>query len=241
MTRREPITMYSIESAWTCAGELFPTDYAFDPVRSERAGYGVFHSTAEGVNAWISDLGNRLELNYPDGNTQDIYIILPPKRKELERGVTVHFAVDAWHMVEKTLPEAYLEHRTDIDGEVCNVYSTPEGPIIYEWEDGIIVHFEDGSVMAIRIEPPELTAEDRLRVFWKDSVDAIVEAAPEGVSMTMDEFLNHCTACGGNWGGMLLTGIRELWPAVWEAIPEHMGRHAFEGIILTLELCGVTE
>ena len=52
-------------------------------------------------------------------------------------------------------------------------------------------------------------------------------------------FLTHCTCCGGNWGGMLLTGIGELFPNVWEAIPENMGVCAWLCIISTLILCGV--
>lgn len=86
------------------------------------------------------------------------------------------------------------------------------------------------------------TIEKELRSFsaWESSVDDIMEAAPKGVSISMDDFLNHCTACGGNWGGMLLSGIKELWPAVWDAIPDHMGVHAFAGILCTLEICGVT-
>lgn len=30
--------------------------------------------------------------------------------------------------------------------------------------------------------------------------------------MTMEEFLNHCTACGGDWVSMLLSGIKECYP-----------------------------
>lgn len=74
---------------------------------------------------------------------------------------------------------------------------------------------------------------------WEGSVEKLLEAAPRDVSMDMNTFLTHCTACGGNWGGMLLTGIKKLWPAVWDAIPEDMGCHAFAGILCTLELCGV--
>ena len=38
---------------------------------------------------------------------------------------------------------------------------------------------------------------------------------------------------------MLLTGIRELWPAVYDAIPDDMGCFAFECIADILILCGV--
>ena len=54
--------------------------------------------------------------------------------------------------------------------------------------------------------------------------------------MTCDEFLKYCSACGGNWGGMLLTGIRRLYPMVWKAIPEDMGHNAWNCIIATLKL-----
>lgn len=52
-------------------------------------------------------------------------------------------------------------------------------------------------------------------------------------------FLEHCTACGGNWGGMLLTGIKKLYPRVWEVIPEDMGCFAWQALCATLILCGV--
>jgi hypothetical protein len=57
--------------------------------------------------------------------------------------------------------------------------------------------------------------------------------------MTMDEFLNHCTTCGGNWGGMLLTGLQELYPKVYEAIPDDMGMFAFRCICDTLTLLNI--
>lgn len=65
--------------AWEIAREIFPTDYAKDEQRSERAGYPIYYSTAEGVNAWISDLDNRLEVNLPDGRSVNIWIVYPKK------------------------------------------------------------------------------------------------------------------------------------------------------------------
>ena len=53
------------------------------------------------------------------------------------------------------------------------------------------------------------------------------------------QFLEHCTACGGNWGGMFLTGIRELFPNVYNVIPDDMGVFAWQAICNTLILCGV--
>ena len=54
--------------------------------------------------------------------------------------------------------------------------------------------------------------------------------------ITCDEFLKSCTACGGNWGGMLLSGIQRLAPEVYDAIPDDMGIYAWKTIIATLTL-----
>ena len=59
------------------------------------------------------------------------------------------------------------------------------------------------------------------------------------MNMSFKDFLNECSCCGGNWGGMLLTGIHELYPEVWDAIPDKMGVFAFRDICATLILLGV--
>ena len=63
------MTVTSIRDAWAEVQKIFPTRYEHDASRSERAGYPIYYSTASGVNAWISDLGNRLEVNLPDGKS----------------------------------------------------------------------------------------------------------------------------------------------------------------------------
>lgn len=57
--------------------------------------------------------------------------------------------------------------------------------------------------------------------------------------MTCDEFLQSCTACGGNWGGMLLSGIKRLASEVYDAIPDNMGGNAWNCIIAVLTLMRV--
>lgn len=49
----------------------------------------------------------------------------------------------------------------------------------------------------------------------------IKEARKNSLDMTFNEFLNNCTACGGNWGAMLLTGIKKLFPDGYEKVNEH--------------------
>lgn len=71
------MTVTSIRDAWAEVQKIFPTDYEHDTSRSERAGYPIYYSTAAGMNAWISDLGNRLEVNLPDGQSVNIWIKAP--------------------------------------------------------------------------------------------------------------------------------------------------------------------
>lgn len=76
---------------------------------------------------------------------------------------------------------------------------------------------------------------------WDDAGKKVIEicARSNPINLSAAEFLKHCTACGGNWGGMLLSGLRKLRPEVWEAIPDDMGSLAWLGIGSTLILCGV--
>lgn len=37
--------------------------------------------------------------------------------------------------------------------------------------------------------------------------------------MTLKEFVSHCTACGGNWTAMLLSGLKEVNKPLWDSIP----------------------
>ena len=62
----------AIRAAWAEVNKIFPTDYEHDADRSEKAGYPIYYSTAAGVNAWISDLGNHMEVNLPDGKSVNI-------------------------------------------------------------------------------------------------------------------------------------------------------------------------
>lgn len=78
---------------------------------------------------------------------------------------------------------------------------------------------------------------------WGESGRAVLDAidAETKVEMTMKEFLSHCCAMGGNWCGMLLTGIKELYPAVYDAIPDNMGRFAWFCLCNVLILLGVSD
>lgn len=38
--------------------------------------------------------------------------------------------------------------------------------------------------------------------------------------MKFDDFLKHCAAYGGNWTSMFMTGIKEVSPSIYDAMPD---------------------
>jgi hypothetical protein len=60
--------------------------------------------------------------------------------------------------------------------------------------------------------------------------------------LSWDEFLDYCTACGGDWVGMICSGLMKIAPAVWEALPQYLGNpfKAFSTLTNIVYLLGVT-
>lgn len=57
--------------------------------------------------------------------------------------------------------------------------------------------------------------------------------------MKMSEFMKNCTACGGNWRAMLLTGIAKVFPDKYKEVEEHYNSMDFShgGIKPFVYLC----
>lgn len=90
--------------AWKEADKLFTTDYIKDAEKSKAAGYDIYYSTCDGVNAWISDLDNRLEINLATGETVNIWIEEEPQFKEYQIG-------DALEVIDNAIYE--IDDRVD--------------------------------------------------------------------------------------------------------------------------------
>jgi len=74
-----------------------------------------------------------------------------------------------------------------------------------------------------------------LAEYWgKEFLDVVDQQ--KTYPMSIDDFFKKCTACGGNYGAMLLTGIEALYPEVYKAIPNNMGQYSWRCICDTLEL-----
>lgn len=74
--------------------------------------------------------------------------------------------------------------------------------------------------------------------YWTiDEAEKVIELCLNNpVNILMREFLEYCTACGGNWGGMLLSGIERLRPEVYKAIPNEIASSGGEAFAL---ICNV--
>lgn len=68
------MTVKTIEQAWSKANELMPCDYMHDSIRSANAGYDIYFSTCADKVCWVSDLGDRLEVNLPSGESINIWV-----------------------------------------------------------------------------------------------------------------------------------------------------------------------
>lgn len=86
-----------------------------------------------------------------------------------------------------------------------------------------------------------MAAHHDIITIWGEQGEKVIEECAKVTPFNNDvkTFLEHCTTCGGNWGGMFLTGINKLYPNVYDAIPDDMGIYAWQGICSTLILCGV--
>jgi hypothetical protein len=77
--KSERITVGSREEAWKNAQEIFGCSYDLDPEKSKNAGYNIYTGNSD-ATCWISDLGNRIELNMANGSTICIWIEEEEKR-----------------------------------------------------------------------------------------------------------------------------------------------------------------
>ena len=87
-------------------------------------------------------------------------------------------------------------------------------------------------------------AKEDIKKKWPKNAEAVLDACnkAEKFQGAGSEFMDQCIACGGNLVGMLISGIRKLWPEVYSALPDSIGDDGFESFYLTcrvLLLCGV--
>ena len=87
----------------------------------ENAGYDIYHSTASGVNAWISDLGDRLEVNLENGETVSIWIDEEPQFPEYQLEDALRVISDAIYAIDDNIL-SNLQKVTGIDVARAKLY-----------------------------------------------------------------------------------------------------------------------
>jgi hypothetical protein len=184
------MTVTSIRDAWAEVQKIFPTRYEHDASRSERAGYPIYYSTAAGVNAWISDLGNRLEVNLPDGKSVDIWIQSPAE------------ATATSNRTENTedTGSATREERRETAKRIqrFTYYYTKE--YVRELdnkkrEDAAVKEMEDAATEGGEIKCMVLTAENNARVMMNCITDCI---AAVDILVNMEEDVEDWMIAGIN-------------------------------------------
>lgn len=55
--------------------------------------------------------------------------------------------------------------------------------------------------------------------------------------MTGTEFMNNCTACGGNWTAMLMSGLKKSFPEYYNKLEDR--EYTFDEIYEMTTKCGV--
>lgn len=92
----------SIKEAWEIADRIFPTDYELNERNTAHTGYNVWTTTSDSYTGakycWISDLGNRLEVNLPYCETVNIWIDDEPPA-----GVTEYNIDEALKIIDEAL------------------------------------------------------------------------------------------------------------------------------------------
>ena len=114
------MTAKNFQEAWEAAAAIMPTDFEHDSARSAAAGYPVYYSTAFAVEAWISDLGDRLEVNLPNGKSINIWIEEEKKEEEKTEAELDREAEETAENMEVSAlytPEVSIEITVAIDGE----------------------------------------------------------------------------------------------------------------------------
>lgn len=130
------------EAAWAEVNKIFPTDYEKNGEASNRAGYPVYRSTADGINAWISDMGDRLEVNLPDGKSVNIWIEESEEEQKNEQPAMPHYG--------EMLSKDRLLWEADGEAVVINAVRKACSGWAKEWEravwnalEGVDLHKEE--------------------------------------------------------------------------------------------------
>lgn len=183
------MTVTSIRDAWAEVQKIFPTRYEHDASRSERAGYPIYYSTASDVNAWISDLGNRLEVNLPDGKSVNIWIQAPAEAATSDSTKDTEDSGSATkeerRETAKRIQRLAYFYTVEYVGQLDNK----------KREDAAVKEMQDDATEGGEIKRMVLTAENNARVAMGSITDCI---AAVNILVNMEEDVDDWMIAGIN-------------------------------------------
>lgn len=183
------MTVTSIRDAWAEVQKIFPTRYEHDANRSERAGYPIYYSTASDVNAWISDLGNRLEVNLPDGKSVNIWIQAPAEAATSDSTKDTEDSGSATkeerRETAKRIQRLAYFYTVEYVGQLDNK----------KREDAAVKEMQDAATEGGEIKCMVLTAENNARVAMGSITDCI---AAVNILVNMEEDVDDWMIAGIN-------------------------------------------
>lgn len=183
------MTVTSIRDAWAEVQKIFPTRYEHDASRSERAGYPIYYSTASDVNAWISDLGNRLEVNLPDGKSVNIWIQAPAEAATSDSTKDTEDSGSATkeerRETAKRIQRLAYFYTVEYVGQMDNK----------KREDAAVKEMQDAATEGGEIKCMVLTAENNARVAMGSITDCI---AAVNILVNMEEDVDDWMIAGIN-------------------------------------------
>ena len=183
------MTVTSIRDAWAEVQKIFPTRYEHDASRSERAGYPIYYSTAASVNAWISDLGNRLEVNLPDGKSVNIWIQAPAEAATSDSTKDTEDSGSATkeerRETAKRIQRLAYFYTVEYVGQLDNK----------KREDAAVKEMQDAATEGGEIKCMVLTAENNARVAMGSITDCI---AAVNILVNMEEDVDDWMIAGIN-------------------------------------------
>jgi hypothetical protein len=115
------MTFKTKEEAWNYANEIFPTDYHENTIKSKNAGYPIYDSNLGDDNGWIADLGDRLEVNLPNGKSINIWIVPEPTFPEWQIEDALRVISDAIYKIDDNITHKFQE-ATGIDEARAKLY-----------------------------------------------------------------------------------------------------------------------
>ena len=183
------MTVTSIRDTWAEVQKIFPTRYEHDASRSERAGYPIYYSTAADVNAWISDLGNRLEVNLPDGKSVNIWIQAPAEAATSDSTKDTEDSGSATkeerRETAKRIQRLAYFYTVEYVGQLDNK----------KREDAAVKEMQDAATEGGEIKCMVLTAENNARVAMGSITDCI---AAVNILVNMEEDVDDWMIAGIN-------------------------------------------